>query len=203
MRVKKLLSKVILLEQFGFLEGRQIHDAVGATPEGIHSIKMRKLSAMVAKLDLSKAYDYVFWLSLRMLLIHIDFTLNVVNWIMACVTYVSFAVLVNGLASPFFTPGKRLCQGCPLPPYLFLPVAEGLSHVISEAKRIERIKSIKIGEEFLLTHLLFIDDVLLFTNGSLAEGRALQEILNLYKKATGLVIDSDKSLLCFNEVENR
>jgi hypothetical protein len=54
-----------------------------------------------------------------------------------------------------------------------------------------------------LTHLFFVDDVLLFTNGSLVEGHVLKEILALYKKSMGMMIKLDKSLLCFNKVEIR
>ena len=40
--LKPVLAKVISPEQFGFLPHRKILDAVGATHEGIHSIKAKK-----------------------------------------------------------------------------------------------------------------------------------------------------------------
>jgi hypothetical protein len=107
-RLKKLMSIVISLKQFSFLKGRQIHDTVGVAHEEIHIIKTKKSSGMVAKLDLLKAYDRVCWLYMRMLLIHIGFSLNTVNYIMACVMFVSFVVLVNGSTSPFFTLSRGL-----------------------------------------------------------------------------------------------
>jgi len=73
-RLDKLLSTIISLEKFGFLEERKIHDVVGVAQEGIHSIKIKKLSATVPKLDISKAYDHVYWLYLRMLIINISFS---------------------------------------------------------------------------------------------------------------------------------
>eukprot|EP01018_Ginkgo_biloba_P022058 Gb_03022 [translate_table: standard] len=116
MRVKKLLSKSISGEQFGFVEGRQIHEAIGVAQEGLHSIKTRRLKAVVAKIDLSKTHDRVSWLYLRMMLIHIGFCVPFVNWVMSCVSTVSFEVLINGAAS----------------------VAEGLSRAIIDAKRTRR-----------------------------------------------------------------
>ena len=56
-RLKVILSKNISSEQFGFLEGRQIHEAIGVAQEGIHSIKTKKLMGVVVKIDLSKSYD--------------------------------------------------------------------------------------------------------------------------------------------------
>jgi hypothetical protein len=56
-RIKKILSKSISKEQFGFLEGRQIHEAIGVAQEGIHSMKTKKIKGTMLKIDLSKAYD--------------------------------------------------------------------------------------------------------------------------------------------------
>jgi len=100
----------------------------------LHSIKLSKDPTVVVKLDLLKVYDRVSWLYLRLLLLHIGFSYPVVKWIMGCVTSVSFVVLINGGAVDFFKPSRGLRQGCPLSPYLFLLVAEGLSRALEDAK---------------------------------------------------------------------
>jgi hypothetical protein len=61
-RVKKIFSKTISKENFGFLHGRQIHEAIGVAQESLHYIKTQRLKAMVMKLDLSKAYNRTNWL---------------------------------------------------------------------------------------------------------------------------------------------
>jgi hypothetical protein len=55
---------------------------------------------------------------------------------------------------------------CPLSPLLFLFVVESLSRATMEAKRSESITGVRIGRSLSLTHLLFVDDVLSFSNGS-------------------------------------
>ena len=95
--------------------------------EGLHSMKTRNLKGAILKIDLSKAYDKVSWLYIHMLLIHLGFGIAFVRWIMSCNTTVSFSVLINGAASPFFHVERGLMQGFPLSPLLFLLVAEGLS----------------------------------------------------------------------------
>jgi hypothetical protein len=77
-----------------------IHEAISLAQEGLHSIKIHKKSVSVIKLDLSKAYDRVPWLYLHLLFLNIGFDLPLVNWIMSCVTMVSFVVLINGAGSP-------------------------------------------------------------------------------------------------------
>ena len=58
-RIKSTLSFGISKEQFGFLEGRQIIDAIDIVHEALHSIKVKNIKAMVLKLDMIKAYDRV------------------------------------------------------------------------------------------------------------------------------------------------
>ena len=53
-RLKVILSRRISNEQFGFLEGRQIHEAIGVDQEGLHSVKTHRLKGAVVKIDLSK-----------------------------------------------------------------------------------------------------------------------------------------------------
>lgn len=77
---------------------------------------------------------------------------------MGCVTMASFVVPVNGFGSDFFKSSNGM--GCPLSAYSFLLVAEGLSRAILEARWRNKIKGSRVGRE-QLTHILFIDDVLL------------------------------------------
>ena len=160
-RLKVILSCCICNEQFGFLEGRQIHEAIGVAQEGLHSLKTRKLKGAVVKIDLYKDFDWVILIYIRMLLTHLCFCYDFIKCIMACLTTVSFDVLINGYAS-LFSLRRGLRQGCPLSPLLFLLVAEGLSRFILAAKVVGSFKGILVSEVLFITHLLFVDDILIF-----------------------------------------
>ena len=67
-RFKNILSNHISEEQFGFLEGRQIHEAIGVAQEGMHSMKTKTLKGFILKINISKAYDKVSWLYIRIIL---------------------------------------------------------------------------------------------------------------------------------------
>jgi hypothetical protein len=60
-RIRPILSQFSSAEKLGFLKGRQILDEIGTTQECLHSIKVKNLQAMILKLDLKKAYDYINW----------------------------------------------------------------------------------------------------------------------------------------------
>lgn len=194
-RLKPILSSGISSEQFGFLDGRKIHEAIGVAQETIHSIKQSNKKGVVLKIDLSKAYDQISWSYIQMLLTHLGFKVEFIDWIMGCISNSSFAVLINGAASKFFKIQRGLRQGCPLSPLLFLLAAEGLSRLISQAKRSGLVKGLEVAVNCFITHLLFVDDILLFTNGNLNELIELKIILDLFLKATGLQINSRKSQL--------
>ena len=55
--INPILSANISLEQFGFLDRRQIHNVVGTAQEVIYSIKSKKMATKVVKMDISKDYD--------------------------------------------------------------------------------------------------------------------------------------------------
>jgi hypothetical protein len=109
------------------------------------------------------------------------FEVPFINWVMICLSLVSFIVLINGFASSFFHAERGLRQGCPLSPLLFLLVVEGLSRALEEAKRQGEFQGIYISQNLQITHLLFVDDVLIFFNGSRGDADKLNEILELFK----------------------
>jgi len=96
-------------EKYGFHHGRWIHNTIGVAQEGFHLLKSKKQPYMVLTLDkLSKAYDREKLIYLGLILIHIGFCINRVNWIMGSLTSISFAMLICGSTSIFFNPTRGL-----------------------------------------------------------------------------------------------
>ena len=81
-RLKEIMSKHITEERFGFLEGRQIHEAIGVAQEGLHSMKSKNIKGAILKIDLSKAYDQVNWTYLRVILSQMGFVVPFISWVM-------------------------------------------------------------------------------------------------------------------------
>ena len=192
-RIKPILSSHISAEQFAFLQNQHIHEAIGTSQEALHSIKHKNLKGISLNIDLAKAFDKVNWLYLKMILTHLVFPHLLIQWIMGCISSTSFAILINGSASARFNITRGIRQGCPLSPLLFLIVMEGLSRLIASAKRNGDISGLKIMEHYYLTHLLFVDDILIFINGSVRDSTALNDILQLFCKATSMEINRGKS----------
>eukprot|EP00253_Pinus_taeda_P035221 PITA_35221 len=161
----------------------------------MHSVQIKKQNGMILKIDLSKAFDRANWLYIRLLLTHLGFPYEYIRWIMSCITDVTYSVLLNGEATPFFTSERGLRQGCPLSPLLFLLIMEGLSRVISSARERHHLSGIKISDNLFLTHLLFVDDILIFLNGSVGDSTTLHNSIHLFQQATGMLINNNKSTI--------
>ncbi|KAI5332177.1 hypothetical protein L3X38_022306 [Prunus dulcis] len=79
--------------------------------------------------------------------------------VMACVSTVSFSVLINGKPGEPFQPTRGLRQGDPFSPYLFLIISEALSRNIMKCIESGEIKGIRIARGSpTLSHLFFADD---------------------------------------------
>ena len=133
-------------------------------------------------------------------MIQIELDLEIVNWIMGCVQSASFDVMINGSSSNFFRAYRGLRQGFPLSPFLFLLIADALSRIIFYAKRTRSYKGIKITSSVDLTHILFVDDVVMMGEGSWENLKEAEKILELYKKATGMHINVEKSIMSENGI---
>jgi hypothetical protein len=80
-------------------------------------------------------------------------------------------------------------------------VAEGLSRALEVEKINRYFGGIFISPTLWITHLLFVDDVLIFCNGLRGDAEKLREILDLFGKATRMMINDRKSSLSIQNLE--
>ena len=159
------------------------------------------MKSVVLKIDLSKAYDHVNWTYLRVIMSKTGFSVPFITWVMSSITSVSFALLINGVASTFFRSRRGLRQGCPLAPLLFLIVVEGLSRYILTTQISGAFQGISFGNNIILSHILFVDDTILVSNGSEQPLSTLYEVLLVFCKASRMIINEDKSSFYYSGLE--
>jgi hypothetical protein len=118
-------------------------------------------------------------------------------WVMGCIKSFSFILFINGAASPFFKPKIGIRKGCPLSLLLFLLVVEGLNISFREASTSGSFKCILVGNSCHVSHLLFVDDILIFCNGSKRMLYKLKEIMDLFCETTSMKINSTKLMISY------
>ncbi|XP_042962423.1 uncharacterized protein LOC122296687 [Carya illinoinensis] len=88
-------------------------------------------------------------------------------------------------------------QGDPLSPYLFIFSQELLSCMLHRKFSLGLVKPYHPGGGTLITHSLYADDVLIFTNGGRVSIRRLMATLHCYEKISGQSISPSNSTIFF------
>lgn len=153
---------------------------------------------MAIKTDMSKAYDRVEWNFLEVLMEKLGFDRVWIRWIMACVSSVSFSVLLNGTSHGFIRPERGIRQGDPLSPFLFIMCAEALVSCLNHAEEEKSIKGIQLSSSGpSVHHLLFADDSLMLCQATTREAAEIMNCLKVYEEASGQIINLQKSSVIF------
>jgi len=76
---------------------------------------------------------------------------------------------------------------------------DGLSRLIALNKRDNDISGLKISDDCFLTHLLFMDDVLIFLDTSTWDSCSFSKILSLFSSTTGMLASHSKSTITFSQ----
>ncbi|XP_075100659.1 secreted RxLR effector protein 78-like [Nicotiana tabacum] len=147
------------------------------------------------KVDLRKAYDTLEWGFLRRNLIDLGFPFKFVQWIMACVTTMSYSLVLNGgLTKPF--KGKRgTKQGDPMSPYLFVIAMEYLGRELRQLHKNGDFNFHPRCRNLNTTHICFADDLLMYCRADFESISILIFAFHRFSVVSGLQANMDKSAI--------
>ena len=75
---------------------------------------------MAIKIDFEKAYDHLRWAFIVYTLEAVGIPLFLLFIILQCICTPIMQILLNGKFTEEFSIGRRIKQGCPLSPYIFV-----------------------------------------------------------------------------------
>lgn len=192
--MKPILQKSISKNQAAFLKGRILGENVILASELIRNYKSSSCPrSCMLKVDIRKAFDTLSWDFVIKILEARDFPPLFVTWIRECVTSPRFSVAINGELAGFFLGKKGLRQGDYISTYRFILALEALSRMLEEAVISGDIRLHPMCHDPQITHLLFADDLLVFSDGSRHSLTGIKKVLSAFKELTGLDMNAAKS----------
>jgi hypothetical protein len=84
-----------------------------------------------------------------------------------------------------------------LSPLFLLLVIEGLSISLQVEKCVGAFKGRRVGRSLRISHLLFINGILILCDDTQMDSQNLRKIMDLYCKATGVMINMGKYIVSF------
>ncbi|CAI5937864.1 unnamed protein product [Closterium sp. NIES-65] len=187
-RMKKFLCRVISPEQYGFLPGRRLTDAVGLVADIIDAARNDNEDWFLLLVDFKKAFDSVSRGYLFRTLRVMGFPERLVRWVEGLHAGTQTHLLVNGWMGDGVEVISGVWQGCPLAPYLFLCAVEPLAQLV-----LKRKLGICKGSE-QLAYIGYADDTTLVLEGKQQIIRA-EQVLAKFELTSGLATNRDKSVI--------
>ncbi|KAL3520900.1 hypothetical protein ACH5RR_019049 [Cinchona calisaya] len=103
-----------------------------------------KTGFLALKLDMTKAYSRIIWSFLSSIMHKMGFNSSWINWIMACVSLVSYSFNLNGSKVGYIKPPKGTRQRDLLSPSLFILCTETFTNLLNQACRNKQVIGLKI-----------------------------------------------------------
>jgi hypothetical protein len=150
---------------------------------------------MEINIDMKKVFDKTEWNFLLAILQKLGFHLTWINWVRLCISTTSFSVLLNGSPFGLFSPSRGLRQCDPLSPFLFIIGLGAISRLLYS-----NLRGFEIARSCApLNHILFADDLVIFTTASSVEATLIKSCLDKYGCWSGQAVNIQKSTILFSK----
>ena len=120
MKIKKVLPRIIGKEQKGFVDGRNISDAMRGVYDTIDYANNNKRRGIMMAIDFRKAFDSIAFSFIKAVLKFFKFSNSLIDWIMILLEDFTVEVLQAGNISKIIYIERGCRQGDPIASLLFI-----------------------------------------------------------------------------------
>ncbi|XP_074304625.1 uncharacterized protein LOC141639376 [Silene latifolia] len=200
-RLVRVLPDIISKNQGAFVKGRSILENILICQDLIRMYHRGRASPRcMFKLDLQKAYDSIEWPFLNQMLEALRFPEKFRLLVMAWLSSPSYTLNLNGAHIGYFKGRRGLRQGDPISPLIFCLCMEYLTRIMDFITNHWYFSYHPICKSLKLTHLLFADDLLMFSKGDVKSIMLILRAIATFSAASGLKVNASKSEVVFSGV---
>jgi hypothetical protein len=187
-RLAAKLNDMVSPAQSAFIKGRFIQDNFMLVQQAARFLHQKKLSRILLKLDITKAFDSVSWSFLLEVMQQVGFGQI---WRDIILSSASTQVLLNGIPGDVIHHRRGLRQGDPLSLMLFILAMDVLGYLITKAENEGVLRP--LAPRTLQHRVSYADDVVLFLQLVVEDINLVLDILQLFGEASSLRNNGQKS----------
>lgn len=192
-RLAVVLDGLVDRNQSAFIKGRCIQDNFRAVRLSCKTLHKRHIPSFLLKLDIAKAFDSVCWAFLLEILHLMGFGSRWRDWMAVILSTASTKVLLNGVPGRRICHARRLRQGDPLSPMLFVLVMEAFNRTFQWLQGEDLLLQLGQGSPIQRVSL-YANDMVVFLAPSENDLHNVKLALQVLGEASGLFANLDKSV---------
>ena len=197
-KIKKVLPRIIGHEQKGFVDGRNISDAIRRVYDTIDYANNNNKRGVMLAIDFRKAFDSIAFAFIKAVLRFFGFSTKLINWIMTLLKDFTVVIVQAGNISKTIDIERGCRQGDPIASLLFILCIEVL---LIKIRTSEKIKPFKMEYQLHLTikEIIqkymegFADDITLSIENTTESLMGATEVIEKFGDLSGLRINKEKT----------
>ena len=192
LRTSKILEKILVNTQCGYVPGRQISDNSRYLEEIIQICEQERIEGYIVTLDAKKAFDSVDHDYMESCLKAYGFPSAYVDMIKILYNDLTASVMVNGFTTDIFKVLRSVKQGDALSCALFVICIDPLLRAIEKSTNVKMIQIVKFDNFGSVKTLAYADDITIICR----DLDSIQETLNIYNtfsKVSGIELNIPKT----------
>ena len=187
-KIKEVLENVILMDQIGFMKGRNIGEAIRIIDDIIFHTSNKNSPGYLVVIDFEKAFDSISHIFLLRVLNAFGFGPKFCKWVKILYTKAQSCIFNGGISTGYFNVERGVRQGDPLSSYLFILCIEILANNI---RYNDSIQGICFGEHEV-KQVMYADDMTIFVRNEDSIKNVVL-LLENFRKISGLKVNNEKT----------
>lgn len=155
---------------------------------------------LILKVDIEKAFNSISWNFIETIVTLYNFPPSFIKITVSCLKNIIYIPIIKEKKKQSFIPSRGIRQGDPISPSIFILAMKFLNKLIENKIEEKALTPFKFcNRSFPISHLLFFDDVLIFSKTTPRNLQTINDVLSTFCVVSGMQINTSKSKVWFSK----